>query len=71
MLTWRDLEESAEIAKLEAAAAVETARLMLEIGEDDDEPVSLRRRIANALVQVGVKIDPMAAEGMVVAEDAV
>jgi hypothetical protein len=71
MLTWRDLEESAEIAKLEAAAAVETARLMLEIGEDDEERVSLRRRIANALVQAGVRIDPMAAEGMVVAEDAV
>ena len=53
-------------------AAVETARLMLEIGEDDDEErVSLRRRIANVLVQAGVRIDPMAAEGMIVAEDVV
>lgn len=71
MLTWYDAEESVEVAQMEAAAAEGNARWMLEIEDlEEENRVPLRRRIANAFVQLGVKIDAAAAEALGVSEDA-
>ncbi len=49
----------------DAASAGERARIMLEFtrGEEDKQR-SIRRRLASTLVQLGVKLDPLAAEDL-------
>ena len=49
----------------DAARAGERSRIMLEIMRDDEEKRrSIRRRLASTLVQLGVKLDPLAADDL-------
>jgi hypothetical protein len=65
MLTWRDAEEEAERIQLEAFWAPEAATEdLLAIEEIELERTPLRRKLATALVQIGVKIDPGVAESL-------
>jgi hypothetical protein len=51
------------LMEADAARAGERARIMLEIMESEKEHRrSIRRRLASTLVQLGVKLDPMAAD---------
>lgn len=52
------------MAREEAVLAGENARIRLELEEGDFEVVreSMRRRLARTLVQLGMRIDPLAAE---------
>jgi hypothetical protein len=50
----------------DAARAGERSRIMLEImRSDEDTRRSIRRRLASTLVQLGVKLDPLAADDLV------
>ena len=65
MLTWRDAEEEAERVQLETLWAPEPIMEDLwAIEEIELERTPLRRRLATALVQIGVKLDPSAAESI-------
>jgi hypothetical protein len=53
----------------DAARAGERSRIMLEImRSDEDTRRSIRRRLASTLVQIGVKLDPLAADDLVEGE---
>lgn len=70
MLTWRDAEEEAELVQLEALWAPEPVMEDLwAIEEIELSKTPLRRRLATALVQMGVRLDPTAA-GSINSEDA-
>ncbi len=59
MLNWYQLEETVAVAQLEIATAGETALIIEEMGaEYEDERAPLRRRLANAFVSLGVRLDP-------------
>ena len=46
----------------DAAAAGERSRLLMELRDQEEaRKRSVRRRLASTLVQIGVKLDPMAA----------
>ena len=65
MLTWRDAEEEAELMQMEAYWSQEPTFDHSSIIEEIVlEKTPLRRRLATALVQMGVRIDPMAADGL-------
>jgi hypothetical protein len=74
MLTWRDAEEAAELIQMEAFWSFEGLRLSgaqepsLEytslIEEIELSKTPLRRRLATALVQIGVRIDPLVVESL-------
>jgi hypothetical protein len=65
MLTWRDAEEEAELMQMEAFWSQEPIfDHTLAIEEIELEKTPLRRRLATALVQIGVRIDPTAADGL-------
>ena len=65
MLTWRDAEEEAERMQYAAYWKLEPefdhSAIIQEI---ELEKTPLRRRLATALVQIGVRIDPTAADGL-------
>ena len=69
MLNWYQLEETAELAQRRLAIAGETANMLEEIGvlETGEERAPIRRRLANAFISIGARIDP---EAVVVAEPA-
>ena len=64
MYSWNASEDIAALARDEAVVAGENARLMLELEEGDFEVVrdSMRLRLARTLVQLGMRIDPLAGE---------
>jgi hypothetical protein len=62
---WNALEGSVALRREEAVAGGERARLLLELGDSDESNrLTIRRRLANTLVHLGVRLDPMAAEGL-------
>lgn len=53
------------LMEADAARAGERARIMLELQRSDEETRrSIRRRLASTLVQLGVKLDPLAADDL-------
>jgi hypothetical protein len=49
------------LVEADAVRAGERARIMLELAEDEEfKRRSVRRRLASTLVQLGVKLDPLA-----------
>jgi hypothetical protein len=71
---WREIEVRTGYADWEPIEAGRNARLRLEAEELAEEQreqrLSIRRRLAAALVGLGVKIDPQAAEGFATDEAA-
>jgi hypothetical protein len=62
---WNAQEGSVALRRDEAVAGGEKARMLLELGDSDEsERRTIRRRLAIALVHLGVRLDPMAAEGL-------
>jgi hypothetical protein len=62
---WNALEGSVALRREEAVAGGERARMLLELEESDESNrLSIRRRLASTLVHLGVRLDPMAAEGL-------
>ena len=57
MLNWYDLESRADVVSEELAVAAETARLLEEMGLDEEEGTTMRRKLADAFVSLGGKID--------------
>lgn len=54
------------LIEADAARAGERSRIMLEIMRSDEVTRrSIRQRLASTLVQLGVKLDPLAADGLV------
>jgi hypothetical protein len=66
LATWYGLSDSlTSLMEADAARAGERSRIMLEIMRDDEEKRrSIRRRLASTLVQLGVKLDPLAADDL-------
>ena len=64
MFNWDAQEGILALARDEAVLAGENARVQLELEEADEELTreTIRRRLARTLVQLGMKIDPMAGE---------
>ena len=64
MFNWDAQEGILALARDEAVLAGENARMQLELEEADEEFAgeTMRRRLARTLVQLGIKIDPMAGE---------
>ena len=58
MLNWYDLESRADVVSEEIAVAGETARILEEMGYDEEgESTTMRRKLADAFVSLGGKID--------------
>ncbi len=55
------LEERVEAARREADLSAETHFEFSEVEDEDEDGVSLRRRIASAMFFLGAKLDPEAA----------
>ncbi len=64
MFNFYELEELARLAEADAAAMGAKARLLMALEEAEEERLPLRRRLATALIQLGVRIDPLAAEAL-------
>ena len=64
MFNWIAQEDILALARDEAVLAGENARLQLELEEADEDVVreTMRRRLARTLVQLGMKIDPLAGD---------
>jgi hypothetical protein len=63
--TWSPPEDIAALAREEAALGGENARIMIELEESESDAYevaheSMRRRLARSLVQLGMRIDPLA-----------
>jgi hypothetical protein len=57
------------LMEADAARAGERSRIMLELMQgEEEERRSIRRRLASTLVQLGVKLDPLAVDEFVEAE---
>jgi hypothetical protein len=58
MLNWYDLENRADAISDELVAAELTARQMEEAGYDEEaESSTMRRKLADAFISIGAKID--------------
>ena len=58
-------ESLTSLMEAEAVRAGERSRILLELKRSDEaERRSIRRRLATSLVQLGVKLDPEAADGL-------
>jgi hypothetical protein len=64
LLNWNELDERAALAKVEVAAAAEQAMYIAYVREELDLPQaeSVRTKLARALVRMGVRLDPEAAD---------
>lgn len=60
MLNWYQLEETAGLAQRRVEIAGDTAVMLDEMGvlEDLEERAPMRRRLANAFISIGTRIDP-------------
>jgi hypothetical protein len=61
---WRELEEHAELEKSEVAAIGYEESDLADFIEEHESERPLRRRLASAIVGLGIRIDPKAAEDM-------
>jgi hypothetical protein len=62
---WNAQEGSVALRREEAVAGGERARMLLELRDlDESSRLTIRRRLATTLVHLGVRLDPMAAEGL-------
>jgi hypothetical protein len=58
-------ESLAELVEAEAVRAGNRARMLMELEEGQEATRrSVRRRLASTLVQLGVRLDPLAAEDL-------
>ena len=55
------------VIQADAVRAGERARMLMALDGDQDTRRSVRRRLASTLVQIGVRLDPLAADDL--AED--
>ena len=66
MFNWNAQEDLLALARREAVLAGERARIKLELHEGEAEELekskNVRRRLAGTLIQLGVRLDPLAAE---------
>jgi hypothetical protein len=75
LFNWNAQEDVLALAREEAILAGEKARLQLELEEyqqereQEAERTGIRRRLAITLVQLGIKLDPLAAEELTESED--
>lgn len=75
MFNWNAQEDMLALAREEAVLAGEKARLHLELAEGPDEQEqevarkTIRQRLATTLVQLGIKLDPLAAEELIDASE--
>jgi hypothetical protein len=75
LFNWNAQEDVLALAREEAILAGEKARLQLELEEyeqereQEAERSGIRRRLAITLVQLGIKLDPLAAEELTESED--
>jgi hypothetical protein len=53
------------LIEADAVRAGERARMLLALEDDKDVKRSIRRRLASTLVQLGVRLDPLAAEDLI------
>ena len=73
MSSWLELvEDKVEMAKREAVENAERTLQLMELAGPlgDDESVSLRRRLAAAIIFLGTKLDPEAIDSMAAKRDA-
>lgn len=74
MFNWNAQEDILALAREEAVLAGEKARLHIEL-EDGDEAEqdvarkTIRQRLATTLVQLGIRLDPLAAEELIEASE--
>ena len=69
LATWYGMSDSlTSLMEADAARAGERSRIMLELKRSDEDEgrsiPSIRRRVASTLVQLGVKLDPLAADDL-------
>lgn len=58
-------ESLTSLMEADAARAGERSRIMIELMRSEDENRrSIRRRLASTLVQLGVRLDPLAADDL-------
>jgi hypothetical protein len=65
LFNWNAQEDLLALARREAVLAGEKARLRLELDESEEDVANrnnIRRRLAATLIQIGVRLDPLAAE---------
>jgi hypothetical protein len=63
---WRELEEHAELEKSEVAAIGYEESDLADFIEERESERPLRRRLASAIVGLGIRIDPKAADDLAV-----
>ncbi len=69
MIIWQELEERVQAGQWNPIESEQEARNRIALAEEmDNDRQPLRRRVASAFIQLGVKIDPEAAEDIVTAE---
>ncbi len=75
MFNWDAQEDILALAREEAVLAGEKARLHLELDDGADEAErevarkTIRQRLATTLVQLGIRLDPLAAEELIEASE--
>ncbi len=75
MFNWNAQEDILALAREEAVLAGEKARLHIELEEGIDEAEqevtrkTIRQRLATTLVQLGIRLDPLAAEELIEASE--
>ena len=67
MINWPDMEERVEIYGQEAAAVGIEASDRAEFIEEFESEHNLRRRVASVLINLGVRLDPGAADSVATA----
>ena len=69
MIIWSELEEHAELEKAEVAAIGYEQSDLADFIEEHESDRPLRRRLASAIVSLGIKIDPKAVEDLTATEE--
>jgi hypothetical protein len=52
------------LVEADAVRAGDRARMLMALDEDQDTKRSVRRRLASTLVQIGIRLDPLAADDL-------
>ena len=52
------------VIEADAVRAGDRARMLMALDRDQDNRRSVRRRLASTLVQIGVRLDPLAADDL-------
>ena len=64
MINWQDIEERVDIYGQEAAAVGVEASERAEFIDEFESEHNLRRRVASVLINLGVRLDPNAANAI-------